>query len=76
QGTGAAQWLIAIPLMVIPIIIFWLLNKFISFEVAVITLAALGFIGILFISVIMDMFAQSYKKNKYAMINGFKQTGE
>ncbi|MDX1753783.1 MAG: DUF5687 family protein [Salinimicrobium sediminis] len=76
QGTGAAQWLIALPLMVIPILIFWLLNKFISFDVAVITLAALGLIGILFRSIIMDMIAQSYKKNKYAMINGFKQTGE
>ena len=76
QGTGAAQWLIALPLMIVPILIFWLLNKFVSFNIAVITLAALGFLGILFRNVIMEMVVQAYKKNKYAMINGFKQTGE
>ncbi len=76
QGTGAAQWLVALPLMVIPILIFWLLNRFVSFEIAVGTLAALGFLGILLKNVIMDFIVQSYKKNKYAMINGFKQTGE
>lgn len=76
QGTGAAQWLIAIPLMVLPILIFWPLNKFVSYEAAVITLAALGLMGIIFRSAIMNMIVQSYKNNKYAMINGFKQTGE
>jgi hypothetical protein len=76
QGTGAAQWLVGIPLMIIPILIFWLLNKFFSFEVAVAILAALGFLGIIFRNPIFNAIVQSYKKNKYAMINGFKQTGE
>ncbi len=76
QGTGAAQWLVGLPLLILPILIFWLLNKFFSFEVAVTTLAALGFLGIIFRNLIFDAIVQSYKKNKYAMINGFKQTGE
>ncbi|MCC8359566.1 DUF5687 family protein [Salinimicrobium sediminilitoris] len=76
QGTGAAQWLVGLPLLIIPILIFWLLNKFFSFEVAVTTLAALGFLGIIFRNQIFNAIVQSYKKNKYAMINGFKQTGE
>ena len=76
QGTGAAQWLVGLPLMIIPILIFWLLDKFVSFEVAVGTLAGMGLLGILLRKFIMDMVAQSYRKNKYAMIHGFKQTGE
>jgi hypothetical protein len=76
QGTGAAQWLVGLPLLIVPIILFWLLNKFASFEAGVIALAGLGFLGLLFRKAIMDLVEESYRKNKYAMINGFKQTGE
>ena len=76
QGTGAAQWLVGLPLMIVPILLFWLLNKFVSFEAGVIVLAVLGIIGVIFRKLIMDLIVQSYRKNKYAMINGFKQTGE
>ena len=76
QGTGAAQWLVGLPLLILPILIFWLLNKFVSFEAATIVLAALGLLGIIFRGAIMEQVTDSYRKNKYAMINGFKQTGE
>ncbi|UZH56614.1 hypothetical protein JRG66_07110 [Salinimicrobium tongyeongense] len=76
QGTGAAQWLVGLPLLIVPILIFWVLNKFVSFEVATLVLGALGFLGIVFRSSIMKQITEAYRKNKYAMINGFKQTGE
>lgn len=76
QGAGAAQWLVGIPLMFIPALIFWLLNKIISLEVALITLSGLGIIGILMRSSLLNFLAGVYRKRKYAMINGFKQTGE
>ena len=76
QGTGAAQWLVGLPLLVIPILVFWLLDKFVSFEAAVLALASIGLLGIIFKKVIMKQVTESYRKNKYAMINGFKQTGE
>ncbi|NJW52005.1 DUF5687 family protein [Salinimicrobium oceani] len=76
QGTGAAQWLVGLPLLIVPILLFWLVNKFVSFEVGVLVLAGLGLLGLILRKSIMEMVAQSYQKNKYAMINGFKQTGE
>ena len=76
QGTGAAQWLVGLPLMFIPILIFWLVNKFVSFEAGVIVIAGLGLVGIIGRRWIMSLIEQAYKKNKYAMINGFKQTGD
>ncbi|WP_029034311.1 DUF5687 family protein [Salinimicrobium terrae] len=76
QGTGAAQWLVGLPLLIVPILVFWLLDKFVSFEAAIIVLASLGLLGIIFKKAIMEQVTQSYRKNKYAMINGFKQTGE
>lgn len=76
QGTGAAQWLVGLPLMIVPILIFWVVNKFVSFEAGVVALTSLGVLGVLLRKSIMDLVAESYRKNKYAMINGFKQTGE
>lgn len=76
QGTGAAQWLVGLPLMIVPILIFWLFNKFISFEAGVAILVSLGLIGLVFRRSLMNVIEQAYKSNKYAMINGFKQTGE
>ena len=76
QGTGAAQWLVGLPLVILPILLFWALNKFVSFEAGILALAGLGLLGIIFRKAIMEQVTESYRKNKYAMINGFKQTGE
>ena len=76
QGTGAAQWIVGIPLMFLPVLIFWLLNFFISFEAGLIALSGLGFLGLLLRASLMKYIAGVYQKRKYAMINGFKQTGE
>lgn len=75
QGTGAAQWLVALPLMVLPIFIFWLAQTFLSFEAGVLVLAGMGLIGIILRGRFLIFIEEAYKKNKYAMINGFKQTG-
>lgn len=73
QGTGAVQWLIGIPLMVLPIavfgIVFWLFN----FEVACLALALLGVIGIVLHQKLMSFIVQKYLDSKYKMINAFSQ---
>lgn len=76
QGTGAAQWLVGLPLIFIPVAIFWPLNKFISYEMGVSALLGLGFLGIILRGPVMDFMERAYRKNKYDMILGFKQTGE
>lgn len=76
QGTGATQWIISLPLMLVPILIFWVINHFFSFEVAVLLLAVIGVAGISIRNYLMEGIEQAYKRSKYAMISGFKQTGE
>ena len=76
QGAGAAQWLVGLPLMILPVLFFWLFQTLINFEAALIILAVLGIIGILLRSSLLNYIAGAYQKRKYAMINGFKQTGE
>jgi len=76
QGTGASQWLVSLPLLLIPILFFWLLNKFVNYEVAMGVLAGLGVIGLLLRPIILTFLAQRYRKRKYVMIQGFKQKGD
>ncbi len=76
QGTGAAQWLVALPLILVPSLLFYGMFKLISFEAALILLGTLGFIGLLLRSNLLNIIAAAYQKRKYEMIQGFKQTGE
>ncbi|QFZ54416.1 hypothetical protein FEZ18_06210 [Oceanihabitans sp. IOP_32] len=73
QGTGTVQWLIGIPLLVFPMLIFAILNFLISFEMACLTLIALGVIGIGFHKKLIKSITKSYKASKYKMISAFNQ---
>ena len=71
QGTGAVQWLIGLPLMLLPMGIFALINWLVSFEIASLTLVILGFVGIALHKNLMASITKKYIKNKYVMINAF-----
>lgn len=73
QGTGAAQWLVGIPLMAIPVLLFWVFYKLISYEAGMAFLFILGVMGLLLRNQAIDFIAEVYKRKKYAMIEGFKQ---
>lgn len=76
QGTGATQWLVGIPLMVIPVFLFWIFYKLISFEVAMVFLLGIGVIGLLLRGRLINIIAEIYKQKKHAMIEGFKEKGD
>jgi hypothetical protein len=76
QGTGATQWIVGLPLLLMPLLIFWIINKFISFESALTVLFVLGVVGLILRNRAIGFIAQRYKRQKYAMIEGFKQSGE
>ena len=73
QGTGAVQWLIGIPLMILPMAIFGLVNWLVNFEIAVTAIASLGFIGIALHKKLMAAITKKYVASKYIMIHSFKQ---
>lgn len=73
QGTGAAQWLVALPLMLLPLLIWYIAYKISNETIATATLAVLGISGLLLRKVLLNKIVSLYKKQKYAMINGFKQ---
>lgn len=73
QGTSATQFLIMVPVLIAPMILFSLINYLISFQAAVIVLIVLGIIGFAFKSRLLDIVTAQYAKKKYGMIAGFKQ---
>ncbi|WP_159022064.1 DUF5687 family protein [Formosa sp. L2A11] len=73
QGTGAVQWIIGLPLIVFPIIIFSIFNYFFSFEIGVLALIILGLIGIVFHEKLMKFITKKYLASKYKMIAAFDQ---
>lgn len=76
QGTGATQWIIGLPLMLLPIGIWYLAYKLGSFSIASIVLGAFGVVGLMLRSWLLNPIANAYIKRKYAMIHGFKQQAE
>jgi uncharacterized protein DUF5687 len=73
QGTGAVQWLIGFPLLLVPVLIFLLPYFTLGFEAGVATLIILGVIGIVLHQKIMDLIAKKYLASKHKMISAFDQ---
>jgi hypothetical protein len=73
QGTGAVQWLIGIPLMVLPMALFGLINWLVGFEAAIASLMVLGALGIALHKKLMALITKRYLDSKYKMIDAFSQ---
>jgi hypothetical protein len=73
QGTGAVQWLIGIPLMIIPMVIFALTNWLLGFEAGVALLILMGIVGIVLHKKLMRYITSKYLDSKYKMIDAFSQ---
>ncbi|KAA5827401.1 hypothetical protein FPF71_00720 [Algibacter amylolyticus] len=73
QGTGAVQWLIGIPILLLPMGIFAVVYFLTGFEIACLVLIILGIVGIVFHQKIMKLITKKYTDSKYKMIDAFNQ---
>ena len=71
QGTSATQFLIIIPLMLLPMLLFWVFNKFVGYNSGFIVVASVGIISLLLRKYAMNFIEKKYIKDKYVMINAF-----
>jgi hypothetical protein len=71
QGTSVTQFLIIIPLMLFPMLLFWVFNKFVGYNSGFIVVAAIGIISLLLRNYAMNFIEKKYLKDKYVMINAF-----
>jgi len=73
QGTSATQFLIMLPVLIAPIVLFSIFYYAISFEASVIILSVLGIIGFAMRNYLLNLVTEQYRKKKYGMIAGFKE---
>ncbi|WP_072989701.1 DUF5687 family protein [Pseudozobellia thermophila] len=73
QGAGAAQFLVGIPLFVVPLVIYFLVSFLVSFEMALILLSLIGTVGFALRKALLDKITKAYQRKKYGMVAGFKE---
>jgi hypothetical protein len=75
QGIGAAQWLQSLLIMFGPWLVFFLLNRFAGFWVAICTISALGIAGLIFNEMIMNWLVAQFQLRKHKILEGFRERG-
>jgi hypothetical protein len=74
QGVGASQWLASIPILLLPVGLFFLIKLAFGTIGGYAGLGIIGLIGILFHSLIIDYFAKQYLKKKHQLIANYKNS--
>lgn len=64
--------LISVPVLVIPIILYMVLNLLFEFQYAMLILTLIGLIGVLIKKPMFDLIEKLYKKQKYVTIQAYK----
>ncbi len=73
QGTSAAQFIVLIPIMIFPMLLYFVGNYFFGTNIALVIIAMVGVVSFILKKPIMDFIEKRYTKTKYATIHGFKQ---
>ncbi len=73
QGTSATQFIVIIPILGLPMLLFWVFKMFLGFNAGILAIAAIGVLTILFKKQLMNIIEQRYLKTKYDAINAFEQ---
>lgn len=73
NGFNPTQMLIALPKMVLPMLLFYVPYKFISFEAGVIVLGLSGVLGIVFKGFFLNKIEKIYQKGKYKTIAAYNE---
>lgn len=73
QGTSATQFIVVLPILVLPMLLFWLFKSLLGFNAGIISIAAVGIITILFKNYFMNLIERKYINSKYDAIQAFEQ---
>jgi xanthosine utilization system XapX-like protein len=73
QGVGASQFLIMLPLLLLPVILYALLTVYLDKIAAVSVLGLLGVIGLLFHKTLMNKVVARFRRRKYKIAEGFRE---
>jgi hypothetical protein len=74
QGMGASQWLAGLPLLLVPILLFYLFKLVFGIIGGYVGLGMMGIIGIILQPVIVEYFSKRYLKQKHQLIKNYKNS--
>jgi xanthosine utilization system XapX-like protein len=73
EGAGAAQWLIGIPFLFVPIIIYAPFSLMGFRELGVVTVGLIGLIGIILQKKIIDLTYKRFLDRRYKIASSFRK---
>ncbi len=73
QGVGAKQFLIGLPVMVFPVLLYMLVNFFAGFEWGIASVGLAGLTGLIFSRQILAISARHFLSRKYAVADGYRK---
>lgn len=73
QGTGAAQWLVSVPLLFSPLLCWGLAYLIGGFHVANVFLTVLGGVGLLMRRSLLRRISDRYRENKFEFVRAFRE---
>ena len=73
QGIGALQWLQSLLISFGPVGVFYLLNKFVGFWAAIISISALGITGLALNEMIINWLVGQFNIRKHKILEGFRE---
>jgi len=73
QGVGASQWLLGLPLLLVPLIIYIPFGIFDKPYLGLAMLALLGLIGLLLRNYWVGVIVRKFEKQRYKIAEGFRE---
>lgn len=75
QGVGANNFILVIPLLAIPSLIYWPISAFFGYIPAVLALGGLGVLGLIFNQSLIKLAVNNFRKKRYQIAEGYRQKG-
>ena len=73
QGTGIVQWLYSIVLILLPLLIYILVSKWMSPWAGIAVLGAVGLLSLLLRDMWLSLILKAFQKHKYLILQGFRE---
>lgn len=74
QGVTIKNFLVQIPMLLVPILLMWLLSAFFGYEMGLFVLSALGIGGLIFSRPLINVCVKQFQNRKYILAEGFRQS--
>jgi hypothetical protein len=73
QGMGGMQWLQSLAISFGPVLVFFLLNRYVGFWAAIVSISVLGVAGLTFNEMIINWLAEQFNIRKHKILEGFRE---